>query len=527
MDRVVVRSFRALDLAEQGIRALARSRTDSRRDVEFRAIGDRFRQARQDPRDVVAVLRRDAFEAPDGHFARLVLRPPAEATRNTSELEPRAVEARLEAALRALLARERPRGGGRLRHPPRDLAHRRPGACGARPSEQPAGGRGTRSSVLSRGSGEDRGALADRGRPSVRTRARAPAARGARPGRELPNASRSVSSSSHAFGSRTERATSTGRWRRVAARFWRRRSDRRRCFRPSRSVRSRPWSGGPEPTFTRPSTPRIREPKTTVSPSTPSGSVRRWPTGCGPRSSEPPSPSNPPGRAGFRISARSAWPIRARWNAVDLATKLATPAPLKADRWRSAWPARQPPSRPLRCLTECAEERENETPAWHRDRLVVVHLRVATGAEEIGRLGLEPEETSRVVQRAITRTYPFLEREGIRDNFVYAPRDKALDVRVLVPERLGWTADELRSPQFQQRFIAGFHQALTQVGRNRLGNERQPLLTTMARSVGTRAVRPAADPAGRAGPGARRQGGRPDGSRAAHGGDAAGLPAGP
>jgi len=56
---------------------------------------------------------------------------------------------------------------------------------------------------------------------------------------------------------------------------------------------------------------------------------------------------------------------------------------------------------------------------------------------------------------------------------------------VLVPERLGWTADELRSPQFQQRFIAGFNQALTQVGHARVSNERQPLLTTMTRSVGT------------------------------------------
>jgi len=89
LDRVVVRSFRALDLAEQGIRALARSRTDSRREVEFRAIGDRFREAREDPHHVVAVLRRDAFEAPDGHFAKLVLRPPAEAVRNTGGHEPR------------------------------------------------------------------------------------------------------------------------------------------------------------------------------------------------------------------------------------------------------------------------------------------------------------------------------------------------------------------------------------------------------------------------------------------------------
>src|SRR5262249_6459391 len=109
--------------------------------------------------------------------------------------------------------------------------------------------------------------------------------------------------------------------------------------------------------------------------------------------------------------------------------------------------------------------------------------RIPTGAEQIEALGLNAEETARVVQRAVDRAYPFLEREGVRDSFLYSAHRRALDVQVVVPERLGWTPQQLRSPQFQQRFIAGFHQAIAQVAPTRLGPDRQLALPGFVRSI--------------------------------------------
>jgi hypothetical protein len=98
-------------------------------------------------------------------------------------------------------------------------------------------------------------------------------------------------------------------------------------------------------------------------------------------------------------------------------------------------------------------------------------------------MGLIAEESAHVIQRAVDRAYPFLEREGIRHNFLYTARGKALDVQILVPEKLGWTSNQLRSPQFQQRFLTGFHQALAQVGPTRIGPARDPLLPGVLRGV--------------------------------------------
>lgn len=106
---------------------------------------------------------------------------------------------------------------------------------------------------------------------------------------------------------------------------------------------------------------------------------------------------------------------------------------------------------------------------WGNERVLSVRLQIPTGAEQLERMGLSAEESSHVVQRAVDRAYPFLEREGIRDNYLYSARGKSLDVQILVPEKLGWTRDQLRSPQFQQRFLAGFHQALAQVAPTRIG----------------------------------------------------------
>jgi hypothetical protein len=121
---------------------------------------------------------------------------------------------------------------------------------------------------------------------------------------------------------------------------------------------------------------------------------------------------------------------------------------------------------------------------WGSERVLAVRLQVPTGAEQLERMGLSAEESAHVIQRAVDRAYPFLEREGIRDNFLYSARGKALDVQIVVPEKLGWTRDQLRSPQFQQRFLTGFHQALAQVGPTRMGPVKEPLLPGIVSGVG-------------------------------------------
>ena len=112
-----------------------------------------------------------------------------------------------------------------------------------------------------------------------------------------------------------------------------------------------------------------------------------------------------------------------------------------------------------------------------------VRLRVPTGAEQLDRMDLGGDETAHVIQRAVNRAYPFLEREGLRNNFLYSARGKALDVQVVIPERLGWTPGQLRSPQFQQRFMAGFHQALAQVGPTRIDPTRSLGVPALARGA--------------------------------------------
>jgi len=120
---------------------------------------------------------------------------------------------------------------------------------------------------------------------------------------------------------------------------------------------------------------------------------------------------------------------------------------------------------------------------WSQERVFAVRLRVPTGAEQLEALGLNAEEAARVVQRAVDRAYPFLEREGVRDSSLYSAHGRALDVQVIVPEKFGWTAQQLRSPQFQQRFMTGFHQALAQVGPTRIGPDRQQMLPGFVRGV--------------------------------------------
>jgi hypothetical protein len=127
-----------------------------------------------------------------------------------------------------------------------------------------------------------------------------------------------------------------------------------------------------------------------------------------------------------------------------------------------------------------------ETPGerdWTSERVFTVRLRIPTGAEQLDRSQFGPDEIATILQRAIDRAYPFLEREGIRGNFLWAAHGKALDVRIVIPEKLGWSHDQLRSPGFQQRFLTGFHQALAQVSPARLMPEREQAMAAVSRGL--------------------------------------------
>jgi hypothetical protein len=100
VDRVSIRSFRAPDLVERGLRDLARSRIDTTWEVVFQPLGARFFEAREDTARIATLFREDAFHAPEGHFARMVLRVEPRLAEGLAALEPRAVERRLEEATR-------------------------------------------------------------------------------------------------------------------------------------------------------------------------------------------------------------------------------------------------------------------------------------------------------------------------------------------------------------------------------------------------------------------------------------------
>ena len=103
MDRVSIRSFRTPELAERGLKDLARSRLDTTREAVFQPIGARFFEAREDAARIATLFREDAFHAPDGHFIRMALRVEPQLAARLSTIDPRAVEARIAEA-----ARERP-----------------------------------------------------------------------------------------------------------------------------------------------------------------------------------------------------------------------------------------------------------------------------------------------------------------------------------------------------------------------------------------------------------------------------------
>jgi len=125
-----------------------------------------------------------------------------------------------------------------------------------------------------------------------------------------------------------------------------------------------------------------------------------------------------------------------------------------------------------------AEQRD-----WMNDRVFSVRLTIPTGAERLQRAQLSEQDAAHVVQHAVDRAYPFLDKEGIRGNFMASPRGKALDVQIVFPEKLGWTRDQLQSPLFQQRFLMGFHSAMAQAGPARVIADKTPAAAGNVRGI--------------------------------------------
>ena len=172
-------------------------------------------------------------------------------------------------------------------------------------------------------------------------------------------------------------------------------------------------------------------------------------------------------------------PERATQEAADVSSAAIVVTLQREERPETAKPGPTGPER---------DPFDGEKPAqrdWTSERVFTVRLRVPTGAQQLDRSQLGPDEIARVIQRAVDRAYPFLEREGIRANFLWATHGDALDVRIVIPETLGWTHDQLRSPGFQQRFLAGFHQAIARVSPARLLPERELAMAAVSRGIAT------------------------------------------
>ena len=138
MDRVSARSFRALDLAEHGLRELARSRIDTTRDVVFQPLGARYAEAREDAARVATSSERTRSGRQTAISRAWSCECPPALTDRLAALDPRAVEARIEEATRAALARELPTSPGRVRGPVRAFGARCRRARRTRAPELPA-----------------------------------------------------------------------------------------------------------------------------------------------------------------------------------------------------------------------------------------------------------------------------------------------------------------------------------------------------------------------------------------------------
>ena len=560
MDRFSVRSFRAVDLAEHGIRDLARSRLDTGREVVFQPLGARFFAVRGDPARIVALFREDAFQARDGHFSRMVLPLNPLLAERLDPAEPRAVEARLEEATRNAIRREflRTEGVYVIRFEPSARQRLEPVAhvhLSCRLADGSPAQAITRDDArrfeatwnreVDRVFGLSRGHARELKRERAHGQAPVLSIESDRSRHQWARAAARL------FAVYTERLSGktnqqelveAAEQARAARVTWSRQSGgpvdlrdvaRRQVF---DVVRLRLEGGsrylsGPLEAQRR----MLLEAAASRAAGLPDGRDRRvavvaWPAGRDLHAAVYFNQRSAPERLAGSIEPerlRSALEAGLRDEILSVATSLdhaaearthelgrvearlteRAPAPARAasapDRSQEvadlAAPAaivislHRDPSVPA--LTSSAPTRDPQEDArermqapewdWARDRVFSVRLRVPTGAEQLDRVGLNATAAAPVLQRAVGRAFPFLERAGIRDNFVISAHGRALDVQIIVPDKLGWTANELRSPQFQQRFIVGFHQALAETARTRIASVKEPLLPGFARGMFT------------------------------------------
>jgi hypothetical protein len=560
VDRVFIRSFRASDLTERGLKDLARSRLDTTREVVFQALGHRFFEARKDPARIAILFREDAFHAPDGYFTRMALRVEPHLTERLASLDPRAVEAKLEEAARNAIIREWPRAQGAylVRFEPSARGDLEPVAHVHLSSRRTDGGQAPaltredsrrfeaawsreveRAFALSRGLVRD----LERERPSDRTSVLRPESERLR--QEWAQASLrlfAVYTARLAGQATPKELVEAAAQARAARMAWSRQAGRPVDLRDVEQrqvfdvIRLRIEGGsryfrGPLEAHHR----TLLETAASRAAGLPDGSERRvavvaWPAGpdlhaavyFNQRSRPEALPEGiEPERLRSALEARLSDEIRrfapsldpaAEARAAELGRVEARLSERALSRERRAAALERPeePAQPAGAtaiIVTLEREHEREAQAappagrgdqrealdrlppperdWSRERAFSVRLRVPTGAEELARMGLSADEVAQVLQRAVNRAYPFLEREGIRDNFLYTARGKALDVQILVPEKLRWSRGQLRSPQFQQRFLTGFHRAIAQIGPSRMGPTRERLLPGFVRGLAT------------------------------------------
>lgn len=543
MDRVSVRSFRAPDLVERALKDLARSRIDTTREVVFQPLGARFFEAREDAARIATLFREDAFHAPEGHFARMVLRVEPRLSERLAALEPRAVERRLEEATRDAILREFPRAQGvhLARFEPSARGYLEPVAHVHLSCRRTDGGLApalTRDDArrfeaawnreVGRAFGLSRELHQERGRAVLDPEADRLRQEWARASARLfavyPERLAGKATQKELIDALEQARAARAAWSRfVGPPVDLRDMEKRQVL---DVIRIRIEGGGrylrgPLEAHRR----TLLETAASRAADLPEGSDRRlavlaWPAGRDLHAAvyfnqrnrpERLTGSVEPERLRAALEARLRDEIRRVSPSIDptaesranelgrvearLPERVASRervAPVVARREEEAEPA---VAAAIVVKLDRDTEREAEAAAastrndqqealarvhpperdWGSERVFAVRLRVPTGAEQIERMGLSGEEAARVVQRAVDRAYPFLEREGIRDNFLYSVHGRALDVRVVVPEKLGWTPGQLRAPQFQQRFMTGFHQALSQLAPTRLGPARELL----------------------------------------------------
>ncbi len=551
MERVSIRSFRAADLAERGIKDLARSRLDTTREVAFQPLGARFFEAREDAARIATLFHEDGFHAPEGHFTRMALRLEPRLAERLAALDPRAVEARLEEAARNAIVREWPRAQGvyLVRFEPSARGDLEPVAHAYLSSRRTDGGPSpalTRDDArrfevtwgreVGRALRISRGLQQERGRAVLSPEAERRRTEWARAAARLfavyTERLAGRATRRELLDAADQARAARGSWEREAGPPVDLRDVERRQVLDTVRVRieggSRYLRGPLE-------APRrtLLETAASRAAGLPEGPDRRlavvaWPAGrdlqavvyFNQRSGrERPSNAIEPERLRAALEARLRDEIQGLAPSLDHTAAARVEELGRVDvrlqeRGPSAERIAPTPSRREELVQEVSSaaivvtldrehERESSSSAaagrgeseaapdrlqsqerdWSGERAFTIRLRIPTGAEQLERMDLGAEEAAHVVQRAVDRAYPFLEREGLRNNVLYAARGRALDVQIVVPERLGWTPNQLRSPQFQQRFMTGFHQALSQVGPTRLGQVRQPMLPGLVRGA--------------------------------------------